>query len=368
MACFGPLNKLDQTVQLLLDYNIEPMNILKGLYVMHRNDEVLLNRLEQLKENRCDIFVRHLYCTDEEFQKVLNKQSISIGDTGRIKTNNASKLHIESVIMEMIGCDYGEAATIYHTKLHPGICLDLLKSNVDLLKEHGADNDALRANFEITLMPSNVLRQKLGLLSGISSLKINDLLPLVSVDDTTLNILIRNMNDDHHAIVYFSKTLNVSMMNVFKSFAIHPRVLIQQPSDLQTKLDFLLANDNFDRDSILNHSLILIWSLESIRKRLIELSQISTGKIKAYMITQQMPYILNALARKEKEMEDLAEFSGSTLEYLSNRFGWTDDQVHKAVEAKPFLLKLTFDKVYMLFLCMCQSKMVLLYKMFSFFF
>lgn len=345
------MNKLDQSIQLLLDYNIGPINILKGLYAMDRRDEILVNRLEQLKANKCAIHIRHLCCTDDEFQKVLNKQYTASEDINYIASINATKSHIESEIIQMIGCDFEEAAQIYHTILHPGVCMEHVKSNIEYLKQLGADNDAIKSNFQVTLMPFDVLCRRLGLLCGINSISIVDLLPLVSVNDAILSNFIENVRDNHRAFAYFSKKLNVPIMDIFKSFATCPDTLRQQPKHLEAKLNILLAHDNFDKGSILSGVDVFLITSNTIRTQLEELSKIGTTKIQAYMLTEQKPKILAILERREEEKQALSEFSGSTLKYLSSRFRWTDGQAQAAAQAKPFLLKLTFDKVRIVLLC-----------------
>lgn len=323
------------------------MKILKALYVVDRKNEFLLNRLEQLKTNRCVIHIRHLCCPDEEFQKVLKKKHDSSDRTIHIESINSLKLDIETAVMEMIGCEYEEAARIYHTKLHSGVCMDLIEANIEYLKQHGADNDAIKSCFEITLLPLDVLRRRLGLLSGISSFNVVDLLPLVAVDDETLNIFIRF---DHHAIVSMCKKLNVPMMSAFKCLAACPKLMKHQPSSLQAKLDILLAHDNFDKDTIIKQWDVFLLSPEFIKMRLNELSEWSLDKIKAYMILDLNTTF--SIKRKHEEKKVLTEFNDSTLTYLSTRFGWTDEQVQRAVDDKPFLTKMTFDKVSLLLLSM----------------
>lgn len=96
------------------------MNILKGLHVLNRKDVFLLNRLEQLKENRCAITVWDLCCKDEEFRKIPNKQKISNGDVNHIESSNASKLLIESALMEMFGCVKGKSRVNRRRHLRTG--------------------------------------------------------------------------------------------------------------------------------------------------------------------------------------------------------------------------------------------------------
>lgn len=96
------------------------MNILKGLHVLNRKDVFLLNRLEQLKENQCAITVWDLCCKGEEFRKIPNKQKISNGDVNHIESSNASKLLIESALMEMFGCVKGKSRVNRRRHLRTG--------------------------------------------------------------------------------------------------------------------------------------------------------------------------------------------------------------------------------------------------------
>lgn len=154
----APFKKLDRKIQILLDYNIKPINILNNLYVLDRSETIYVSRLEQLKLtllNVKDFKMWLLKCADEVFEKYLNEmQKIdSIGTMDKIQPNNDRKIQIESELNEMLECDESEAAHIYYSQINRFDQIDSAKQNIDYLHSKGVSLETIAENPVILTMP-----------------------------------------------------------------------------------------------------------------------------------------------------------------------------------------------------------------------
>lgn len=127
-------------------------------------------------------------------------------------------------------------------------------------------------------------------------------------------------------------------------FAKRPELLAQSPEALQTKLDILLAY-NVDIESILRAPLTFEMSSTALSNQLEELKKLKLDKIKSYMIDEPISTTIAMKENQEKKKSMLGEFKGSTLEYISSRLGWTEEQAEEAIRSTPAIAKISAKKV-----------------------
>lgn len=216
--CTGPFKTVDHKIQIMLDYNIKPMSILKGLYALDRSVEMHVLRLEQLEKAGCAVHIHKLTSSEETFREVLKHPHSTSGNSNYIESKNDEKSHFESATMASIGCTDEEAAQIYYTLIDSNVCVEKFNEKVDFLIKNGIDKDTIKSTTSLLMpLPLDTLERRMQLLSQMRASNYGDLLPLVSIDDKKLLKIIKNFNDDEechnldgHPIYYFSRKLNVS--------------------------------------------------------------------------------------------------------------------------------------------------------------
>lgn len=211
------MEKLDRKVQMLLDHNIDPMNILKGFNALRRADDVCVSRLQQFEATNCKISIWDISGDDKRFQKVLAKSYTKCDNLDYVESINDEKSRVESAIMEAFDCNSEEAAKIYYAQSNSLIGVESLRANIQLLIEHGVDREAIKTYFNIVFFPLDVLQRRLQLLHQMKATNVGDFLPLLTVDDRKLKTFIKKLDDNRsggiHSIYYFSEQLNVSSLS-----------------------------------------------------------------------------------------------------------------------------------------------------------
>lgn len=136
-------------MQILLDYNIKPLSILKTLYALDRSERIYVSRLEQLMSlNTKDVKVWIFKCADDVFDKYLRKMRQSNRDQAKdmIEAKGKKKIHIENQLNAMLECDKKEAAHIYYSQISQFDQIDSAKQNIEFLRSQGVSLETITAN------------------------------------------------------------------------------------------------------------------------------------------------------------------------------------------------------------------------------
>lgn len=145
---------VDRKIQILLDYNIKPLSILKTLYALDRSEQVYVSRLERLLSlNTRDVKVWFFKCADDVFEMYLNRMQIKVNHSKEnIKPKSDRKIQIENQLSEMLECDGEDAAHIYYNQISHFDQIDSAKQNIEFLKSHGVSLDTITTNSAILVM------------------------------------------------------------------------------------------------------------------------------------------------------------------------------------------------------------------------
>lgn len=200
---------------MLLDQNIEPMEILNGLGPMQRNDDVFGSPSHEFEATNDKINVSDINDTDKDVQKTLADSHLKSGHYDYVEPIITDKAEVESAIMDAFKCSGEEAARIYFKHSDKFVGIKPLKANIELLKQHGGDSDAIQTCSNVAFLPLDALQRRIELVEQMKPTNIRDFLPLLAVDDEKLGKFSKNIGDDQdsmiHPIYYFSEYLNVSL-------------------------------------------------------------------------------------------------------------------------------------------------------------
>lgn len=152
----APFDNVDRKVNILLDYNIKPISILKSLYALDRSEKVYVSRLQRLISlNTKDVKLWIFKCADDVFEKYLNKmrQANSRRLDDKIEPKDIKKIHIENKLNEMLDCDDGEAAHIYYNQISHFDQIDSAKENIEYLRSQSVPLETIAATSVVLTMP-----------------------------------------------------------------------------------------------------------------------------------------------------------------------------------------------------------------------
>lgn len=151
-----PFENVDRKVQILLDYNIKPISILKSLYALDRSEKVYVSRLERLMSlSSRDVKIWFFKCADDAFDKYLNKikQTDRSQANDRIEPKTQRKIQIENKLNEMLECDSKDAAHIYYNQINHFDQIDMAKDNIEYLRLQGVSLETITANPAVLTVP-----------------------------------------------------------------------------------------------------------------------------------------------------------------------------------------------------------------------
>lgn len=169
----APFENVDRKVQILLDYNIKPMSILKNLYALDRSEHVYVSRLQRLISlNTQDVKIWLFKCADDVFEKYLNNLQYknSNRSNDRIEPKNIRKVRIERKLNEMLGCDSNEAAHIYNNQISRFDQIDCAKQNIEFLQSNDVSLDTITCNSVVLTMPFGLYFFFFGLFDSLTLL------------------------------------------------------------------------------------------------------------------------------------------------------------------------------------------------------
>lgn len=147
-SLIAPFDIIDRKMQILLDYNIKPLSILKTLYALDRSEHVYVSRLERLMSlNTNDVKVWFFKCADDVFEKYLYRMQTKINHSKEnIKPKSQRKIQIENQLSEMLECDSEDAALIYYNQIRHFDQIDTAKQNIEFLDTQGVSLETITGN------------------------------------------------------------------------------------------------------------------------------------------------------------------------------------------------------------------------------
>lgn len=155
-ALVAPFITVDRKMQILLDYNIKPLSILKTLYALDRSEEVYISRLERLiSMNTQDVKVWFFKCADDVFETYLRKmkrKNLAEDMEQQIISKSIRKIEIENKLNELLNCDSKEAAHIYYNQISHFDQIDSAKENIEFLRSQGVSLESITENSVILTM------------------------------------------------------------------------------------------------------------------------------------------------------------------------------------------------------------------------
>ncbi|XP_031635754.1 transcription termination factor, mitochondrial-like [Contarinia nasturtii] len=356
----APFDSIDRKIQILLDYNIKPLTILKSLYALDRSEEVYISRLERLMSLHIkDVKIWFFKCADDVFDMYLRKTQQKhwskelAGERNenedKIQSKCIRKIEIENKLNEFLECDSEEAAHIYYEQISSFDQIDRAKENIEYLRSHGVSLEILTGNSIILTMPLEQLQQKMHILNDMDPRHIDDFLPLICVDKTELEKFKKTLEGQElyeyseNPIYYFSERLKVQPSIISSNFAKNPIIFLRDPQMLQRKLDMLLAF-NVEPNSILNSPLTFRMNLNKIENRLNELKTNSIESISSWMLTCTVSQ-LNTIIKRHAEQKDLLDDCSNAIEYLAKHLDWDRKTTQKALKSCPTLVKCNIIKI-----------------------
>lgn len=148
----APFDKVDKKLNILLDYNINPMSILRSLYALDRADSVYVSRLERLLSSGTeDVKIWFFKCADDIFEKYLRSTQATHEST-KLKPSSEEKLRIENKLNEMLDCENEDAARIYYNQINRFDQMGNAKANIEFLQKNGVTLKAITNNSAVLTM------------------------------------------------------------------------------------------------------------------------------------------------------------------------------------------------------------------------
>lgn len=153
-SLIAPFDIIDRKIQILLDYNIKPISILKTFYALDRSERVYVSRLERLMSlNTTDVKVWFFKCADDVFEMYLNRmQTKSNHSTENIEAKSQRKIQIENQLSEMLECDSEDAAHIYYNQISHFDQIDTAKQNIEFLRSQGVSLETITGTSAVLTM------------------------------------------------------------------------------------------------------------------------------------------------------------------------------------------------------------------------
>lgn len=158
-SLLAPFKTVDRKIQILLDYNIKPLSILKSLYALDRSERVYVSRLISLMSlNTQDVKVWIFKCADDVFDEYLRKMQQSNRNQAKemIEAKGKKKIHIENQLNEMLECDDEDAAHIYYNQISHFDQIDSAKQNIEFLRSQGVSLESITTNSAVLAISMGV--------------------------------------------------------------------------------------------------------------------------------------------------------------------------------------------------------------------
>lgn len=154
-SLIAPFEMVDRKVQILLDYNIQPMSILKCLYSLDRSESLYLSRLDQLMMlNIKDVKLYFFTCADEAFEKYLSKlNQVKIDAKDKIEPQDSNKIRIENELNEMLECENEKSAYLYYNQISNVDQIDNAKQNIEFLRSQDVSLETITDTPAVLVMP-----------------------------------------------------------------------------------------------------------------------------------------------------------------------------------------------------------------------
>lgn len=154
----APLDNVEKKIQILLDYNIKPISILKCLYALDRADHVYVSRLERLLSfNVNDVKIWFFKCADDVFEKYLYSLPMSNPNrVDKIESHNCKQIRIMNQLNDILDCSKEEAAKIYYNQIRHFDQMDTAKTNIEYLRKNGIDSVLITNVSEVLTMQSGL--------------------------------------------------------------------------------------------------------------------------------------------------------------------------------------------------------------------
>lgn len=243
-SLLAPFPSIDRKLQILLDYNLKPLSILKGLYALENSETIYISRLERLMSLNAKDFKFWLFkCADDVFEKHINKLQQTnrncYDDSDKIELKETEKNQLKHDLNDMLECDIEEAAHIYYNQINHFDQLDIAKQNIEFLRSQGVSLESITANSAVLVTNLGIflkylekvfklfliiifllkmcfieqLQENMRIIEVMESRHIDDLLPLICIQKNEL-VKFKKILDEHelhseHPIYYFSKKLKV---------------------------------------------------------------------------------------------------------------------------------------------------------------
>ncbi|XP_031617296.1 uncharacterized protein LOC116337108 isoform X4 [Contarinia nasturtii] len=251
------------------------------------------------------------------------------------KLNIYKKAIVES-LMSLLAGDHFESSKLYYTYVYDLNELVVAEQNVSHLLEMKIDQVTIRKNGFLLTMPIDEIKEKINIVQQMKPNNIADFIPLLVADAIVLEKYKRDLVElnaigNDHPIYYFSAKLEIPVTEVAASFAAKSEVFLKtMPNVLKPKLDVLLKH-GVDRTTILSCSRVFkLNSVAQIDHRIKSLKKTGLDKISTYMINKlYSPEFKLRIERRLEEKKSLDGFANS-MEYLSNRLGWSENDLKDA--------------------------------------
>ncbi|XP_031617293.1 uncharacterized protein LOC116337108 isoform X2 [Contarinia nasturtii] len=266
------------------------------------------------------------------------------------KLNIYKKAIVES-LMSLLAGDHFESSKLYYTYVYDLNELVVAEQNVSHLLEMKIDQVTIRKNGFLLTMPIDEIKEKINIVQQMKPNNIADFIPLLVADAIVLEKYKRDLVElnaigNDHPIYYFSAKLEIPVTEVAASFAAKSEVFLKtMPNVLKPKLDVLLKH-GVDRTTILSCSRVFkLNSVAQIDHRIKSLKKTGLDKISTYMINKlYSPEFKLRIERRLEEKKSLDGFANS-MEYLSNRLGWSENDLKDASIRYPELKKYSALKI-----------------------
>ncbi|XP_055313465.1 uncharacterized protein LOC129574886 isoform X2 [Sitodiplosis mosellana] len=353
---FSSFRSFEKKINIVLDYGVSPLNILKGLYVLRCDDSVFVRRSERMISAGMPIKMYYFQLPEDEFDELIAKHgdtqkgASSAKMTMQLKKRNRDKAVIVESLKSLLECNDSDSSEIYYNYVNEINELVSAKNNIAYLLGIKVKLETIRENGFLLSMPIDEIEEKLDILKSMKPKNIEDFIPLMSVDTAVLDEYRCKLEKQFtigrdHPIYYFSEQLEIPANVVATQFAEHRIVFLKYaPQLLQPKLDVLLQHD-VDRSSILNCQNTFKFSVKKIEEVICKLKRDGFDKISSWMIIlPDSPEHDKLVAKHAKEKNSLEGFE-SNMDYLVHRLGWNETDLAIALRKYPKLAKCSASKI-----------------------
>ncbi|XP_031640728.1 uncharacterized protein LOC116352346 [Contarinia nasturtii] len=357
---YTTFRNFEKKLRILMDYGANPMELASSVYVFTYDAEMLLRRSECVLSTEKPLKMWHFTLSQNNFDELIEKYKLERAGKGsalsaemmlQIRKLTTEKKTIVDSLMSLLGGNHFESSQLYYSHVYDLNELVVAEENVNHLLEMKIDQVTMRKNGFLLTMPIDEIKEKIKIVQQMKPNNIADFIPLLIADAIVLEnykrdlIKLQAIGNDH-PIYYFSSKLEIPVTEVAAGFAARSKVFLKiLPNTLKPKLNVLLKH-GVDRTTILSNSTVFkAYSVEKIVHKIKSLKKTGIDKISASMIHQLNSSQFDLQIERNLEEKKALDGFEDSMDYLSNRLGWSKVDLEDAMLKYPKLKQYSALKI-----------------------